>query len=99
MRSFGLSSLPASPVALRFEAAVLVALAFSTALAGCEEPSGPRPAGGALVVAKTPEAKLDRAMERLRSALLDAQADATSGVVSQRKSDYRLIPPKEAGGQ
>jgi hypothetical protein len=68
-----------------------------TALAvGCtSEPESTLPK----FTATTPEAKLERIMERLDEAIIDASAARGSGVVSQRKSSYKLFPPKVEGGQ
>jgi hypothetical protein len=77
------------------------ALLATSGLAGCDSANGPElstmPSG--IVVPKTPEEKLERVMERMRSALEDAQAAASTGVVSERTCDYRLIPPDAEGGQ
>jgi hypothetical protein len=51
------------------------------------------------VTAATPEEKLELVMHRLDSAIGDAAAAQGSGVISQRKSSHRLIPPEEEGGQ
>lgn len=79
----------------------MAALLATSGLAGCDSASGPElstmPSG--IVVPKTPEEKLERVMERMRSALEDAQAAASTGVVSERTCDYRLIPPESEGGQ
>lgn len=72
-------------------------LALAAGLWGCDE--GSVPATAPVVLAETPEDKLDRAMTRLQSALADAQAAASSGVISERTSDYRFFPPKESGGE
>ncbi len=47
--------------------------------------------------ATTPEARLELVMHRLDSAIVDAAAAQGSGVVSQRKSSHRLIPPEKEG--
>jgi hypothetical protein len=67
----------------------------ATAL-GCGSESG-----GTLpeFTAETPEQKLEQAMQRLDEAIIEASAARGSGVVSQRKSSYQLIPPDEPGGQ
>ncbi len=79
----------------------MTALLATSGLAGCDSASGPElstmPSG--IVVPKTPEEKLERVMERMRSALEDAQAAASTGVVSERTCDYQLIPPDSEGGQ
>jgi hypothetical protein len=78
-----------------------MALLAATGLVGCDAASGPAmptmPSG--IVIPKTPEEKLDRVMERMRSALEDAQAASGPGVISERTCDYRLIPPASDGGQ
>jgi hypothetical protein len=88
------SLLPWSASRLR---SVFFMLAGSALVAGCEESAPARTVPR--IVAETPEAKLEVAMERLRSAMIDAAAAQGSGVVSQRKSSYRLIPPVEEHGQ
>ena len=73
------------------------ALAFcAPALAGCERPLSP-PIEAAKASA-TPQDHLKSVMRRLEFALQGAKAKPGSGVVSERKSDYKLIEPTEAGG-
>jgi hypothetical protein len=43
----------------------------------------------------TPEGKLERVMQRLRSALEIAQGAAGSGIVSERTSSHKLIRPSD----
>jgi hypothetical protein len=80
---------------------VIAALLAASGLVGCDAASSPElpamPSG--IVVPKTPEEKLERVMERMRSALEDAQAASGTGVISERTCDYRLIPPASDGGQ
>lgn len=99
MRSLDVPSAAPALVLQRFRAAIVAALLAAIVFTGCDSPpSGPKiPA--AIVVPRTPEEKFDRAMERMESALADAQAAAGTGVVSERTSDYRLIPPTDEGGQ
>jgi hypothetical protein len=57
---------------------------------GQAAPAAPR-------VAATPEAKLELVMERLNMGIADAAAAEGSGVISQRKSFHRVIPPAQPG--
>jgi hypothetical protein len=85
---------PAAQAARLLRGSFLLALPVAAAMAmGC---GGTRTAPPKVVqneVPDSPEGKLERVMKRLESALIDAQAAAGSGVKSQRKSSYRLIPP------
>ena len=75
-------------------------LSLSWGFIGCDTASkAPGTAVAVTPAPTTPQSKLERAMERLRVALLDAQAAAGSGVVSERESDYRLIPPEDEKGK
>jgi hypothetical protein len=86
---------------IRFDNIALAALFATIGLAGCDKSSSPElpamPSG--IVVPRTPEEKLERVMERMRSAMEDAQAASGTGVLSERTCDYRLIPPAADGGQ
>lgn len=64
-------------------------------ITGCKEAAVPSAAPS--VTAQTPEARFEAAMTRLQSMLAEAQAAASSGVVSERTCEYRLIPPKNEG--
>lgn len=64
---------------------------------GCGRPEPAIPSVPALPPNNTPEGKLARVMQRLESALEDAQAAAGSGVISERKAYERIIPPSKEG--
>jgi hypothetical protein len=106
MRLFDLRSLISARVNCRFQFirfanTALAALLATGGLAGCDKSSSPElpamPSG--IVVPRTPEEKLERVMERMRSAMEDAQAASGTGVLSERTCDYRLIPPAADGGK
>jgi hypothetical protein len=62
-------------------------------LSGCQEAPASRTVPK--FAAQTPEQKLELVMQRFDSALADAAAARGSGVISERKSSYKLIPPGE----
>jgi hypothetical protein len=68
----------------------LVVVAF----VGCDTEPKPR-IDAALPQGNSPEAKLERVIERLKFALKSAQGAADYGVVSTRDLRHRLIPPTE----
>lgn len=72
---------------------LLAALALAI---GCERPA-PAPVPTATILPKgdTPEAKLDRVLQRLDFALQAAQGSPNFGVKSDRSFQHRLIPPSK----
>jgi hypothetical protein len=75
--------------------AVLVALFGAS---GCGRPQQAIPSVPALPPNNTVEGKLARVMQRLNSAIEDAQAASGSGVVSERKVYERMIRPEGESG-
>lgn len=73
--------------------AVLLLLA-----AGCDQPQKPLPPSAALPPNDTVEGKLARVMQRLDSAIEDAQAASGSGVVSERKVYEKIVRPEGDSG-
>jgi hypothetical protein len=74
-----------------------LAVALVTISIGCGRPEPVIPSVPALPPNDTPEGKLARVMQRLESALEDAQAATGSGVVSERKAYDRIIRPEKEG--
>lgn len=65
---------------------------------GCDKSEQATPMVPALPPNNTVEGKLARVMQRLDSAIEDAQAAAGSGVVSERKAYDRLVRPEGDAG-
>lgn len=77
----------------RFVACVLLLLAV-----GCDQPKQTLPPSAALPPNDTVEGKLARVMQRLDSAIEDAQAASGSGVVSERKAYEKIVRPEGDSG-
>lgn len=81
-------------------AIITAALVVLAALPGCK-PQSAVPDGPPIITpapkSDTPEGKLKRVVDRLRTALREAQADPGSGVTSKRSATSRLIRPAEEG--
>lgn len=77
---------------------VACALVASMTQMGCEKRSAKIPSIPALPANDTPEGQLARVMQRLDSALEDAQARPGSGVISERRAYHKFIPSERANG-
>ena len=87
----------ASPFAWAIVTATFLGLA---ALPGCNRQGAVQDGPPIITPAPksdTPEGKLTRVVDRLRTALREAQADPGSGVSSRRSATSRLIRPAEEG--
>jgi len=71
-----------------------LALLLAALLAGCDRPSPP-PIAPIPPKGNTPEAKLERVIQRLEFALDSAKGSPDFGVKSERDSQHRLIPPSD----
>ena len=76
----------------------LATLALLLSAIGCNQPKPTLPPSAALPPNDTVEGKLARVMQRLGSAIEDAQAASGSGVVSERKAYEKIVRPEGDSG-